>query len=78
MNGVEKDSYRSFLSEIKSKVYQAQYEAMKQVNTRLVMLYWEIGKEIIEKQQQYGLGQISRGTTGRRPSKRIRRNGWLK
>ncbi|WP_200890770.1 DUF1016 N-terminal domain-containing protein [Pedobacter lusitanus] len=49
MSGIEKDSYRSFLSEIKNKVYQAQYEAMKQVNTRLVTLYWEIGKNIIEK-----------------------------
>lgn len=57
MSGIEKDSYRSFLSEIKSKVYQAQYEAMKQVNTRLVTLYWEIGKNIIEKQKEHGWGK---------------------
>lgn len=57
MNDIEKDSYTSFLSEVKSKVYQAQYEAMKQVNTMLVTLYWEIGKSIIEKQQQHGWGK---------------------
>lgn len=57
MKGMEKDEYRSFLSEIKSKVYQAQYEAMKQVNTTLVLLYWGIGKSIIEKQEQYGWGK---------------------
>lgn len=48
MSDVEKNSYISFLSEIKSKVYQAQYEAMKQVNTKLVTLYWEIGKNIMK------------------------------
>ncbi|WP_367864672.1 DUF1016 N-terminal domain-containing protein [Pedobacter sp. WC2423] len=30
---------------------------MKQVNTRLVTLYWEIGKNIIEKQKEHGWGK---------------------
>ena len=29
---------------------QAQYEALKVVNTQLIHLYWEIGKSIAEKQ----------------------------
>jgi hypothetical protein len=31
-------------------VRQAQYEALKDVNTQLIHLYWEIGKSIAEKQ----------------------------
>jgi len=42
----------SFISEIKNKVRNAQYEAMKAVNIALINLYWEIGKEIAEKQSE--------------------------
>jgi predicted nuclease of restriction endonuclease-like (RecB) superfamily len=49
--------YLLFLSDIKSKIKQAQYEAMKAVNTQLVLLYWEIGKLISEKQAQQGWGK---------------------
>jgi predicted nuclease of restriction endonuclease-like (RecB) superfamily len=41
-----------FITEIKQKVRQAQYEAMKSVNVQLLNLYWEIGKSISEKQQE--------------------------
>ncbi|MDR1954925.1 MAG: PDDEXK nuclease domain-containing protein [Candidatus Methanoplasma sp.] len=41
-----------FIAEVKQKVHQAQYEAMRAVNTQLVGLYWEIGKAIAEKQQE--------------------------
>lgn len=53
----EKDPYIVFLSEIKEKIHQAQYDAMKQVNKTLLTLYWEIGKSIVEKQNQYGWGK---------------------
>ena len=49
--------YALFLSDIKAKIKQAQYEAMKAVNTQLVWLYWEIGKSITEKQAQQGWGK---------------------
>ncbi len=42
----------NFISEIKQKVRQAQYEALKVVNTQLINLYWEIGKSISEKQSE--------------------------
>lgn len=54
---IEKDPYIVFLSEIKEKIHQAQYEAMKQVNNTLLTLYWEIGKSIVEKQNQHGWGK---------------------
>lgn len=42
----------AFISEIKQKVRQAQYEALKAVNVQLINLYWEIGKAISEKQNE--------------------------
>ncbi len=39
-----------FIAEIKQKVRQAQYAALKAVNTELINLYWELGKTIAEKQ----------------------------
>ncbi|MDO5524308.1 MAG: PDDEXK nuclease domain-containing protein [Bacteroidia bacterium] len=42
----------SFIAEIKTKVRQAQYEALKTVNVKLIDLYWEIGKSISEKQSE--------------------------
>ncbi|OYU95605.1 MAG: hypothetical protein CFE21_10710 [Bacteroidetes bacterium B1(2017)] len=54
---LEKNSYYSFLKEIKEKIHQAQYAAMRQLNTSLINLYWEIGKSIVEKQKQYGWGK---------------------
>ena len=41
---------QNFIAEIKHKVRQAQYEALKVVNTHLIGLYWEIGRSIAEKQ----------------------------
>ena len=48
---ISKD-YKAFFTEIKEKIYQSQYEAMKQVNKALIKLYWDIGQSIIEKQQK--------------------------
>ncbi len=42
----------TFISEIKTKVRNAQYEAMKAVNMALINLYWEIGKSIAKKQSE--------------------------
>ncbi|UOE41104.1 PDDEXK nuclease domain-containing protein [Chryseobacterium suipulveris] len=46
------NSEKIFISEIKEKIRNAQYEAMKVVNTALINLYWEIGKSISEKQTE--------------------------
>ncbi len=47
-----KNSQITFISEIKTKVRNAQYEAMKAVNMALINLYWEIGKSIAKKQSE--------------------------
>lgn len=43
-------SQLGFISEIKEKIRQSQYEALKAVNVHLIHLYWELGKAISEKQ----------------------------
>lgn len=45
-------SQHAFIADIKQKVRQAQYEALKAVNVQLINLYWEIGKSIAEKQSE--------------------------
>ncbi len=56
LNSTEKE-YSSFLIEIKEKIRSAQYEALKSVNTRVISLYWEIGRSILEKQEKLGWGK---------------------
>lgn len=55
-NLIDKD-YNSFLIEIKNKIRNSQYEAMKTVNKALINLYWGIGKEIYNQQQEKGWGK---------------------
>ena len=40
----------TFIASIKEKIRLAQYEALKEVNTQLIRLYWDIGKDISERQ----------------------------
>ncbi len=57
MSKIDQTAYKSFVEEIKEKVYQAQYQALKSVNKELIKLYWEIGESIIGRQAQYGWGK---------------------
>ncbi|MDR3002165.1 MAG: PDDEXK nuclease domain-containing protein [Fibromonadaceae bacterium] len=45
-------SQKEFIANIKQKIRQVQYEALKAVNTSLLELYWDIGKNIAEKQSE--------------------------
>ncbi|MCL2147414.1 MAG: DUF1016 N-terminal domain-containing protein, partial [Synergistaceae bacterium] len=49
--------YGSFIKEIKDLIYRRQYEALKKVNSELMLLYWEIGEEINRKQSEQGWGK---------------------
>jgi hypothetical protein len=44
------NNQRNFIASIKEKIRLAQYEALKEVNIQLIKLYWEIGKDISERQ----------------------------
>lgn len=50
------DNYASFLSSLKERIRTAQVRAALAVNKELVLLYWQIGKEILERQDQEGWG----------------------
>ena len=45
-------SYTSFLEQLKSRVSQAQLKASLAVNSELILLYWDLGKSIVEKQEK--------------------------
>jgi predicted nuclease of restriction endonuclease-like (RecB) superfamily len=49
--------FTDFVIEIKQKIKASQYEALKSVNKELINLYWDIGKNIVEKQNNYGWGK---------------------
>jgi len=49
-------NYEAFLSALKERVRTAQMRAMLAVNAELVLLYWQIGRDILERQQQEGWG----------------------
>jgi predicted nuclease of restriction endonuclease-like (RecB) superfamily len=48
--------YQAFLQSIKTRVQQAQLKAIVAVNTELIVLYWQIGKGILERQEKEGWG----------------------
>ena len=48
--------YEDFLSELKSRISSAQLRAVVAVNKELVLLYWQIGRDILNRQQQQGWG----------------------
>ncbi|MEA3314865.1 MAG: PDDEXK nuclease domain-containing protein [Campylobacterota bacterium] len=54
---IENNNFIIFVKEIKSKILLSQYEALKTVNKKLINLYWEIGKNIVKKQEQFGWGK---------------------
>jgi hypothetical protein len=40
--------YTSFLTEVKGRIQTARLQAGRAVNRELVMLYWDIGRGIVE------------------------------
>ncbi|MEX3614422.1 MAG: PDDEXK nuclease domain-containing protein [Burkholderia gladioli] len=50
------NDYGAWLSELKGRVQARQMRAALAVNSELVLLYWEIGTSILEKQKQEGYG----------------------
>lgn len=43
--------YPALLTEVKARIQSAQYAALKAVNKKLVGLYWDIGRLIVERQK---------------------------
>ena len=49
--------YAAFLESLKSRVRQAQTKAMLSVNRELIQLYWDVGREIVQRQELEGWGK---------------------
>ena len=48
--------YADLLAEIKTRVRTAQVRAALAVNRELILLYWSIGRDILDRQQAEGWG----------------------
>ena len=56
MEPLAPDSYAQFLADLKSRIQAAQLRASVAVNRELVLLYWQIGRDILERQQRESWG----------------------
>ncbi|MBI5002219.1 DUF1016 domain-containing protein [Candidatus Woesearchaeota archaeon] len=52
----KEDDYFTLLSRLKKRIQEAQVKAVISVNRELVFLYWEIGRNILERQTKEGWG----------------------
>jgi predicted nuclease of restriction endonuclease-like (RecB) superfamily len=52
----EDANYSAFLKALKDRIRKAQVRAAIAVNQELVLLYWQIGRDILERQQREGWG----------------------
>lgn len=50
------EGYQALLGDLKERIRSAQVRAALQVNRELILLYWQIGRAIQERQEQYGWG----------------------
>jgi predicted nuclease of restriction endonuclease-like (RecB) superfamily len=48
--------YDAFLGALKTRIRTAQVRASLAVNQELILLYWHIGREILQRQQEEGWG----------------------
>ncbi len=53
----EYPDYVAFLAEVKTRIQQARLTAARAVNHELILLYWDIGRAIVEKQRHAGWGE---------------------
>ncbi len=54
---VSTSDYAAFLTELKERIRIGRLQAGRAVNRELVLLYWDIGRGIVEKQQTAGWGE---------------------
>jgi len=50
------EGYAEFLLDLKQRIKKSQLKAAISANSELILLYWDIGKEILERQDNEGWG----------------------
>jgi predicted nuclease of restriction endonuclease-like (RecB) superfamily len=56
MESIMPDSYAQFLADLKIRIQAAQLRAALAVNRELVLLYWQIGRDILDRQARESWG----------------------
>ena len=56
MSAIDAHDYNGWLVTLKERIRVAQTRAIVAVNTELVMLYWYIGRDILDRQARQGWG----------------------
>ena len=54
---VASQEYRRFIEDLKARVISARICAARAMNRDMILLYWDIGRAIVEKQQSLGWGE---------------------
>lgn len=62
MTSLQPAEYERTLEEIKRRVHEARYVAQRKVNTELLLLWWQIGRTILDRQQHAAWGDRVLGT----------------
>lgn len=57
MSELAASDYGNFLVAVKTRIRQAQYQALRATNKELLSLYWDIGESIHRKQEALGWGK---------------------
>src|SRR5437667_2791036 len=57
MSKITTRDYKSLFIEIRNRIRNAQYAALKAVNEELIGLYWDIGKMIVSRQKRGSWGR---------------------
>lgn len=50
------EGYSDWLTDLKTRIHSAQQKASLAVNRELVLLYWQIGRDILTRQAEQGWG----------------------
>jgi hypothetical protein len=56
MTTLDITGYNHFLHDLKTRIRAARTRAALAVNRELVLLYWQIGRDILERQEREGWG----------------------
>lgn len=56
MSDLSSQNYQAWLNQLKTDIREAQQHSVLAVNQELIKLYWRIGKDILQRQQDQGWG----------------------
>lgn len=53
---IDAQTYAAFVDDLKQKIASARYRASLSINRELVILYWSLGRDILDRQEREGWG----------------------